>query len=415
MSYIQACAKPPHCAAAGALEPPAIASQIATPKFQVAAPTAAATAAQQPPAAAPAGFRKPPGLSLQVAAAPAPAPAAAAAAGGGPGGGPGFKKPALGGLGLQLQVGSNLPQGEWATNGVWKATDANEGLIPPHLQQIHADDLVKVSIRLAGAPCCMACMQHSVGRPGEQRSDGVHHVLLRVLQCYLCRGTMVCKWQVASDRDMHMLLVPSSSVTRMWMMPNPPAPAAGQGAGARLLRQRVAPEVARSGRGCEGDAAVRQRHKPSRGAWQDAPPYQLAHAAMLQPAADRPGCWHYASMQQSIMGACETSLLARFRAQVPKADQIGSHLPGCLCRHVGLPLGYWPHAQLHCPALPCHRCTARRRSWPACVTPAWWPFTASWCSQAATPRCWSTCATVRCAAGWAGSRSRWVAMTSCAA
>jgi hypothetical protein len=170
-THSQACAKPSHCAAPGALEPPAIASQIATPKFQAAAFAAAAPAAQQPPAAAPAGFRKPPGLSLQVAAAPAPAAVpAAAAAGGGPGGGPGFKKPALGGLGLQLQVGSSLPQGEWATNGVWKATDANEGLIPPHLQQIHADDLVKVSIRPAWAPCCIARRQHFVRRPGEQQN-----------------------------------------------------------------------------------------------------------------------------------------------------------------------------------------------------------------------------------------------------
>jgi serine/threonine protein kinase len=53
------------------------------------------------------------------------------------------------------------------------------------------------------------------------------------------------------------------------------------------------------------------------------------------------------------MNACKMPVLACSRAQVPddSADQIGSDL-GCLCRHVGLRYGCWPHAQLHCPAPP---------------------------------------------------------------
>jgi hypothetical protein len=52
-------------------------------------------------------------------------------------------------LGLQLQVGSRLEQGDWNTNGVWKPAAQHQDIIPPHLQQIHADDLAKVS------SCCM--------------------------------------------------------------------------------------------------------------------------------------------------------------------------------------------------------------------------------------------------------------------
>jgi hypothetical protein len=58
------------------------------------------------------------------------------------------------------------------------------------------------------------------------------------------------------------------------------------------------------------------------------------------------------------------------------------------------------------PGLAARRCTARRRSWPACGTPAWWPSTASWCSRAAMPRCSSTCATAPCAVAWRASKSR---------
>jgi hypothetical protein len=47
-------------------------------------------------------------------------------------------------LGLQLHVGSRLEQGDWNTNGVWKPSAPHQDIIPPHLQQIHADDLAKV-------------------------------------------------------------------------------------------------------------------------------------------------------------------------------------------------------------------------------------------------------------------------------
>eukprot|EP00877_Chromochloris_zofingiensis_P012267 jgi/Chrzof1/7294/Cz02g18050.t1 len=47
-------------------------------------------------------------------------------------------------VGLQLAVGSHMEQGEWTSNGLWLKKDKSRDAIPTNLQQIPAEDLVKV-------------------------------------------------------------------------------------------------------------------------------------------------------------------------------------------------------------------------------------------------------------------------------
>jgi hypothetical protein len=77
------------------------------------------------------------------------APTAVAAVGGGGGGG----KKKLGGL--KLAVGSQMDTGEWTSHGQFLKKDKAGTEIPNGLQQIKADDLVKV-IWPGGARCRMA-------------------------------------------------------------------------------------------------------------------------------------------------------------------------------------------------------------------------------------------------------------------
>ena len=84
----------------------------------------------------------------------------AATAGAGGGGGGGKKK--LGGL--KLAVGSQMDTGEWKSNGTFIKKDKPGTEIPNGLQQIKADDLVKVGSCLPGRACAggrvctLACM-----------------------------------------------------------------------------------------------------------------------------------------------------------------------------------------------------------------------------------------------------------------
>lgn len=51
-------------------------------------------------------------------------------------------------VGLQLAVGSHMEQGEWTSNGLWLKKDKSRDAIPTNLQQIPAEDLVKVGMLL---------------------------------------------------------------------------------------------------------------------------------------------------------------------------------------------------------------------------------------------------------------------------
>jgi hypothetical protein len=85
-------------------------------------------------------------------AAAAPAPQAAAGTRGGAAAAPAHGKKKLGGL--KLAVGSQMDTGEWTSHGQFLKKDKGGTEIPNGLQQIKADDLVKVTlIILFGGPC----------------------------------------------------------------------------------------------------------------------------------------------------------------------------------------------------------------------------------------------------------------------
>lgn len=74
-------------------------------------------------------------------------------------------KPALGGL--KLAVGSQMPTGEWKSNGVWIKKENNDDEAPSNLQVIAADDLIKVKptwqLESGSAGHCVkadTCSQH---------------------------------------------------------------------------------------------------------------------------------------------------------------------------------------------------------------------------------------------------------------
>jgi hypothetical protein len=115
-------------------------------------------------------------------------------------------KRGLSAVGLQLAVGSQMQTGEWKSNGVWVKKDKQAQAVPSNLQVIPADDLVKVSRRLAGCGS------------GSRRAECSGHAAPATL----------CLTKAGNKLERLLLLI-CGSVTHVC------ADMAGQGAGAGLL------------------------------------------------------------------------------------------------------------------------------------------------------------------------------------